>query len=35
MYRVAVDLYDNIELAKINLASYKEKLNEKIWILKH
>ena len=35
MYRVAVDLYDNIELAKINLASYKEKLNEKLWILKH
>ena len=35
MYRVAVDLYDNIELAKINLASYKQKLNEKLWILKH
>ena len=35
MYRVAVDLYDNIELAKINLESYKKKLNEKLWILKH
>ena len=35
MYRVAVNLYDNIELAKINLKSYKKKLNEKLWILKH
>ena len=35
MYRVAVNLYDNIELAKINQESYKKKLNEKLWILKH
>lgn len=35
MYRVAVDVYDDINEAKENLKSYKKKLNNELWILKH
>lgn len=35
MYRVAVDVYDDIDEAKENLKSYKKKLNNELWILKH
>lgn len=35
MYRVAVDVYDELDIAKKNLKSYKEKLNNELWILKH
>ena len=35
MHRVAIDLYDDIELAKSSLVSYKNKLNNKLWILKY
>lgn len=35
MYRVAVDVYDDIDTAKENLKSYKEKLNNELWILKY
>ena len=35
MYRVAVDVYDELDIAKENLKSYKEKLNNELWILKH
>ena len=34
MYRVAIDLYDDIELARLSLVSYENKLNNKLWILK-
>ena len=35
MHRVAIDLYDDIELARLSLVSYKNKLNNKLWILKY
>jgi len=35
MYRVAIDLYDDIELARLSLVSYENKLNNKLWILKY
>lgn len=35
MFRVAVDVYDDIDTAKENLKSYKEKLNNELWILKY
>lgn len=35
MHRVAIDLFDDIELAKLSLISYKNKLNNKLWILKY
>jgi len=35
MYRVAVDVYDELDVAKENLKTYKEKLNNELWILKH
>ena len=35
MHRVAIDLYDDIELARLSLISYKNKLNNKLWILKY
>ena len=35
MYRVAVNKYDELNLAKENLILYKEKLNNELWILKH
>lgn len=35
MHRVAIDLYDDIELARLSLVSYENKLNNKLWILKY
>ena len=35
MYRVAVDVYEELDIEKKNLKSYKEKLNNELWILKH
>ena len=34
MYRVAVDMYTDLELAKESLEAYKNKLNNKLWILR-
>ena len=34
MYRVAVDMYTDLELAKESLEAYRNKLNDKLWILK-
>ena len=35
MFRVAVDVYDDIDTAKEHLKSYKETLNNELWILKY
>lgn len=35
MYRVGVDIFDDIETAKKSLKNYIKNLNERLWILKH
>ena len=35
MYRVGIDLFDDIESAKKSLKNYIINLNDKLWILKH
>jgi|TARA_B110000263_G_scaffold119196_1_gene103802 hypothetical protein len=35
MYRVGIDLFDDIETAKKSLKNYIINLNDKLWILKH
>ena len=35
MHRVAVDMYIDLDDAKKSLEAYKNKLNNKLWILRH
>ena len=35
MYRVGVDIFDDIETAKKSLKNYIKNLNDRLWILKH
>ncbi len=35
MHRVAVDMYIDLDYAKESLEAYKNKLNNKLWILRH
>ena len=35
MYRVAVDMYVDLEDARESLEAYKNKLNNKLWILRY
>ena len=34
MHRVAVDMYTDLEIAKESLEAYRNKLNNKLWILR-
>ena len=35
MFRVAVDMYINLEIAKESLQAYRNKLNNRLWILRY
>ena len=35
MFRVAVDMYTDLEIAKESLQAYRNKLNNRLWILRY